>query len=388
MNATSAETIAPIAPGKQSGSKVLFIDHLKVLCTILVVLHHTFITYGAPGSWYFQQKTQMLPAQFPMTVFVATNQAFFMGFFFFLSALFVGQSYQKKGAGKFVTDRLKRLGIPLVFYSLILSPVLIYIAQHFGNGNYHSFTEYIAGFHDWIDFGVMWFVAALIVFNFVYLIYKSLHINFKFKFGFPSNKQILLFGAALGVLSFLTRLFFPTGWVLSPVGFQLGYFPQYIFLFIAGLVAANNKWLDELKLDQGKTMRRLAIIMVAVVLPSIFVAFLIIKWPGNYFNGGWNWVSLTYSLWEQITGVMIMTALLCIASFKWNQQTPLLKGLSANAYAVYIFHPLVLISLSVLIKGWNVEPALKLLIVAPAAVAGSFLLAGLLRKIGFLRAII
>ena len=386
MEAVNTQT--NVITEKPAVSKIAYIDHLKVLCTILVVLHHSFITYGAPGGWYYQQKTTLLAAQFPMTVFVTTNQSFFMGFFFFLSALFVGQSYQKKGTAKFVGDRLKRLVIPMVFYSLILSPILIYIAQHFGNGNYHSFTEYISGFHDWIDFGVMWFVAALVVFNIGYLLYKALRIRFTFKFGWPSNMQIIGFGILLGILSFLTRLLFPTGWTLSPLGFQLGYFPQYILLFVAGLVASNNNWLDQLNLKQGKSMAWFARGMVLLVLPVIFVVFLVLKLPAKNFNGGFNWLAFTYSLWEQVTGVMIMTALLCIARYKWNNQTPLLKRMSADAYAVYIFHPLVLISFSVMLTGWAVEPALKLFIVAPEAVACSFAFAGLIRKIPGVRDIV
>src|ERR1700759_4163350 len=128
------EALAPPIVEKPQKAKIAYIDHLKILATILVVLHHSFITYGAPGSWYYQQKTHLLGAQFPMTVFVATNQSFFMGFFFFLSALFIGPSYKKKGAGKFLTDRLKRLAIPLVFYSLVLSPVMIYLVERYGKG--------------------------------------------------------------------------------------------------------------------------------------------------------------------------------------------------------------------------------------------------------------
>ncbi|HEY1870652.1 MAG TPA: acyltransferase family protein, partial [Chitinophagaceae bacterium] len=114
---------------KKPGAKIVYIDHLKVILIILVVLHHAFITYGAPGSWYFQQKETSLAALFPMTVFVATNQSFFMGFFFFLSALFVEPSYRKKRATRFLSDRLKRLGLPLIFYSLILSPVMNYSVE-------------------------------------------------------------------------------------------------------------------------------------------------------------------------------------------------------------------------------------------------------------------
>ncbi|MBB3057049.1 acyltransferase family protein [Mucilaginibacter gotjawali] len=389
MERIKTENTTLLTAEKKPAQKFNYINHLKVLMTVLVVLHHSFITYGAPGSWYFQQKTHLLGALFPMTVFVATNQSFFMGFFFFLSALFIAPSYQKKGTAKFLADRLKRLGIPLAFYSLVLSPILNYIVEHYGYGQHHSFMEYMSGYHHWIDLGVMWFVAALLIFNLVYLAYKNIPaLNFNIKLNFPSNKQLLIGGLALGFLSFLARLIWPTGWVLAPLGFQLGYFPQYIVLFVLGIIASNNNWLNQLNLNQGKLMRTGALLMVLLVLPVIFILFLILKFPGNYFNGGWNPVALSYALWEQIAGVMIMAAMLCIAKFKWNSATPFMNGLSANAFAVYIFHPLVLISLSLLVKSWDVNPVIKLAVVAPAAVAGSFLLAGLLRKIPFVRSVI
>jgi uncharacterized membrane protein YcfT len=88
MNAASTETLAPVVSEKPLTGKIVYIDHLKVLCTVLVVLHHAFITYGAPGGWYYQQKSIHLGALFPMTVFVATNQSCFIGFLFFIWASF------------------------------------------------------------------------------------------------------------------------------------------------------------------------------------------------------------------------------------------------------------------------------------------------------------
>ena len=38
------------------GGKIFYIDNIKVILTVLVVLHHSAITYGAPGSWYFIHK--------------------------------------------------------------------------------------------------------------------------------------------------------------------------------------------------------------------------------------------------------------------------------------------------------------------------------------------
>jgi surface polysaccharide O-acyltransferase-like enzyme len=389
MLTEKTETIAPVLVEKPATGKINYINNLKVLMTVLVILHHAFITYGAPGGWYYAQKTTHMAALFPMTIFVATNQSFFMGFFFFLSALFIGASYQKKGAAKFLADRLKRLGIPLIFYSLVLSPLLTYEVSYFGNGKHYTIIQYLAAYHSWIDFGVLWFVAALLIFNLVYVLFRSIPVlNFSIKTSFPSNNQLMAGALCLGLLSFLTRLIFPTGWTLKPLGFQLGYFPQYVALFIAGLVASKNNWLGQLNLKQGKIMGKIARFMVLLVLPLIFVIYLMAKVPGSYFNGGWNWFAFSYSFWEQLTGIMIMTALLCISKFKWNNPSAFMERLSANAFGVYIFHPVALISLSLLVQSWEVDPVVKLIVVAPSAVASTFSMVSFIRKIPLVRRII
>jgi surface polysaccharide O-acyltransferase-like enzyme len=377
------------ANAHRNPGKIYYINNIKVILTILVVLHHAAITYGAPGSWYYSQKTQHVAELFPLTIFVATNQAFFMGFFFFLSGLFVRSSYERKGGPRFVLDRLKRLGIPLVFYSIVLSPVLNYIAEHYGRDEHESFLSYMSGYHHWIDFGVLWFAAALLIFNLVYVLAarftKSL---WKKPRSFPDNKTLLLWALGLGVFSFLVRLVFPEGWRLEPFGFQLGDFPQYILLFIAGLVASKNHWLDQTTLSQGKTMARGARLLVLVGFSVILIAALVLKIPGENFSGGFHIMSAVYSLWSMVTGVVIITAFLCIGKVKLNGHSPLLTQLSQDSFGVYIFHPLFLISLSVAIRFWNIDPGIKLLLVGPLAVLTSFLFVSLIRKIPLVRSII
>jgi surface polysaccharide O-acyltransferase-like enzyme len=148
-----------------------------------------------------------------------------------------------------------------------------------------------------------------------------------------------------------------------------------------GIVAANNNWLNQLSLQQGKKLIRIIVFMVLIILPAMFVAFLFSKVPGSEFNGGWNPFAFSYSLWEQLTGIVIMTALLSIARFKWNTPSVFMNGLSASAFGVYIFHPVVLVSLSLLVKSWGVDPVIKLIIVGPSAVALSFLIVPFIRKI-------
>src|ERR1700683_2603091 len=203
-------------------SKIFYLDNLKVGLIALVVLHHAAITYGAEGAWYYTQKTTYIGAVIPMLLLVTINQSFFMGFFFFLSAYFIPDSYDRKGAARFVRDRLLRLGIPLIFYSLTLSPVLIYLVDYFGKGQHITFTQFLGGYHDWINFGVLWFVAALLLFTLLYVVWRVVSKNRRSKsLAAPSSKMILGFAAAVGIISFLVRIVFPVGWTLNPVGFQL-----------------------------------------------------------------------------------------------------------------------------------------------------------------------
>mgnify|MGYP001797145714 FL=1 len=55
--------------------------------------------------------------------------------------------------------------------------------------------------------------------------------------------------------------------------------------------------------------------------------------------------------------------------------------MSRAAYATYILHPLAVISIALILKTWQVDPALKFLVAAPIAVTISFLVAMLVIKL-------
>lgn len=298
-----------------------------------------------------------------------------MGFFFFLSAYFIGPSFDKKGVAQFVRDRLLRLGLPLIFYSFILSPILSYLVYYFAEGRHITYLQFLSGFHPWIDFGVLWFVAALLLFTLIYVLWRIVIKNSASKnLAAPSASAIILYAIIVGVISFIVRTVFPVGWVLKPLGFQLGHFSQYIALFIFGLIAYKNNWLNTLSHKTGKPMLVLVIFLI-LCFPLFYILKVKLDMPMDWFSGGWHWQSLLYAVWEQVIGFSIITMLLCYGKKLWNKSSVILDKLSRYTFAVYIFHPLVLISLSMVFRDWVVDPALKLLVVGPLAVAGSFLLA-------------
>lgn len=365
-----------------------YIDNIRVLLTMLVVLHHAAVTYGAPGGWYYKEEASYLATQLSLTVFVSVNQSFFMGLFFFLSSYFIVPSYERKGARQFLLDRFKRLGIPIIFYSLVLSPLTIYIAiAH----QYETLTfmDYYINREHWIETGVLWFTAALLIFTSVFVLTQYVSGNKTTEaVKFPGNRPILTFAITLGIISFLVRTIFPIGWTLPPFGFQLAHFSQYIALFIIGIIAYRNQWLSAVTYQQGKVWLRTAVALIVAGFPCIYLLKIITHSEINAFLGGFTIQSFVNAMWEQLLGISIIIALLGIGKYTLNQQSGFIKTLSRSAYAVYIIHPLVLVSISILLKDFPIGAILKFTISGISATVLSFAIATLLVRIPFIRDIV
>ncbi|MBK9220092.1 MAG: hypothetical protein IPL70_17865 [Uliginosibacterium sp.] len=71
--------------------RAVLLDPIRIVLTLLVILHHTAITYGGGGDWYYKEAGAPEWMQRLLSILTATNQSFFMGFFFLLAG------YLKKG---------------------------------------------------------------------------------------------------------------------------------------------------------------------------------------------------------------------------------------------------------------------------------------------------
>ena len=122
MAENSAQVLESAPPSAHAAQepqrpRELYIDRLRSVMTVFVILHHTAITYGAPGGWYYNElRPSTSITGLLLILFVATNQAYFMGFFFLLACYFTPPSLERKGYGRFIADRFLRLGLPLLAY--------------------------------------------------------------------------------------------------------------------------------------------------------------------------------------------------------------------------------------------------------------------------------
>ena len=340
----------------------LYIDRLRSVMTVMVILHHTAITYGAPGGWYWTElKPSGSPSSLLLTLFVATNQAYFMGFFFLLAGYFTPGSLERKGYRSFVLDRFLRLGLPLLAFGLVLGPLtnaLVTAAQ--GRGFWTTFVSL------WdnkvFGNGPLWFAQALLLFSLGYCAWRASFGSSLARIERPSRpvpawRFLLLSALGVGAAALAIRQFVPTG--VNVFGLQLGYFAAYVFLFGVGIAAWRYDWFRQLRWVNARAGVVTAIIAWPCMPIGIFLARALYGPGKSNFGGGFTWPAILYAFWEPFVAWGLIAAWLLFFHARMNTASAFWSWLNRRAYAVYIIHPPVLVGLSLLLHQWAAPDLLK-----------------------------
>jgi peptidoglycan/LPS O-acetylase OafA/YrhL len=151
----------------------LYIDRLRTAMTALVILHHTAITYGGSGGWFYREvETSGHPSSLLLTMFCATNQAYFMGIFFLLAGYFTPASLERKGFARFMGDRYLRLGLPLLGFALLLGPLTVAMVNSAQGGGFWPCIAALWRERAFI-YGPLWFAQALLIFSLGYGLWRA-----------------------------------------------------------------------------------------------------------------------------------------------------------------------------------------------------------------------
>jgi fucose 4-O-acetylase-like acetyltransferase len=358
--------------------RLAFLDQIRGVLTLLVVLHHTAITYGGAGDWYYREATSKGGvASTLLILFCAINQAYFMGAFFLIAGYVTPPSLERKGAGRFVRDRLVRLGVPLLVYMLLIDALTNAIAQA-GRGG--RFGEALAQelLHGGFGPGPLWFVEALLLFSAAYAGWRWL------KAGppraddapLPAHRNVLAAILVTGLAAFALRLWMPVGRELAHL--QLGYFASYVVLFAIGCMAWRHRWLERIEWTYARPWWVVTLIALPV-LPVAAVAHDALTHTPVAVAGGVNVWALLYALWEPVVACGVLLALLWL--FRTRVDATRLHALGRRAYAIYCFHPPVVVAVSVALHAWAAPALLKFAVAGMLSCALLYVLAGWLLRV-------
>jgi fucose 4-O-acetylase-like acetyltransferase len=348
-----------------------FLDRIRVSLTALVILHHTAIMFGGSGRWYLRMATSSTLEKVLFTLFASVNQAFFMGFFFLLAGYFSARSYDRKGARYFILDRLKRLGLPILFYGFILGPCTVALAKVHDHEPFFDTWGFLIK-NAYFNIGPLWFAAALLIFSVIYCIVRLLVRSGKVATDFvPAHLTLLLAALVTGAGAFALRLWMPVGQELWSM--QIGYFSSYVVLFLGGCAVARGRWLERIDAD----IARRWIIICLITIPALF-AYGILSGAihGAPFNtqGGWTLPALAYAFWEPFVAWGIILGMLWRFRVARNP-SPKWQNWAPRAFTAYIIHPPVVVAMGLVFSDLAMPNSAKFLIAGICSVVLSFGLA-------------
>lgn len=364
-------------------NRLNYLDNIRILLTVLVIFHHTAIGYGALGGWFYVSPEKVGPiATLGLSSILAVNQAFFMSLFFFISAYFLPRSLDKKGSIAYIKDRVLRLGIPLLLYMFVLQAFIVF--------GIHKYTHQETGgfFHFWwiliskhLTTAHMWFVATLLIFEGLYLLYhkySKVHLSTYFSQQLPTTSKLILFALCCAIVAFILRFFFPIGY--NFMGLQFGYYSLYIGMYLAGILASRNNWLEQLSLTTGVKWYIVSQILILFPLGCLIYIAKHTELMAEI-SGGFHLLSLSLNIWEAYTCIGMCYFLLAYFRKHFNKANVFSKNLAANSYAVYFIHPFFVVGSTMLLEQINLLPEMKFFIAVIISIVSCFATANLIRLI-------
>jgi hypothetical protein len=388
---TSAEQTIKDAPAKgQSPARMLYIDNMRLLFTVLVILHHVSLTYGAHSGWYYYESTGDTFTNLVLTLLMALNRTWVLGCFFMITGYFTPGACDRKGTLAFLKDRFIRLGIPLAIFAFLIRPSIVYVMNKGALAAQYSFWENIFFLKN-VAPGPAWFLEVLLVFSVMYALWrhwrKRSDASGDKGASFPEDRAIMIFILILAAATFVIRIYFPTEKQVFRL--RIGNYAVYVAFFAAGIITYRNRWLEGMTEIIG---RRWSIITAAAALTYCIIVY--ISWSSqvnlSFLRGGTSLKTFLATYVETVIAVGSTISLSYVFRKFFNKQPGVVKEMAKDAYAVFIFHAPIIVALTYLVRDMlNGHSFLKFITVFIVGSALCFLICHyVIRKLPFAQKIL
>ncbi|GLY86835.1 acyltransferase family protein [Actinoallomurus iriomotensis] len=373
-----------------------WLDNLRVALTVLVVLHHAAQAYGPADWWYVRDQ----PRSGILATLSALDGAFFMSLFFFVSAVFVPGSHDRRGGWAFLRGRLVRLGVPLVVGALTIVPGLMYAYyRHYRGYPPISYPRYFADVYlglgdrpaDWsgpswpdLQFGHLWFIQNLLAYSLLYLLCRQAARLLsrgrrvaRPARPVPGHRSLVLLALAVAAATYLIRIHYPLDtWVpvLDLLQVEPARVPQYAAFFTLGVLAGRYGWLERFPARTGW-------VWLAGGLGGAAVLFAVGSDAPCFGAGGATWPAALWALVDSALCVSLCVGLLTLFRETLGGTGPLRRELAAGSYTVYIVHLPVVVILQYALADRRPSALVAWVVVSGAAVLVAFPLAAALRRL-------
>ncbi len=341
-----------------------WVDLLRVVLIAGVVVVHTATGYVADfaGFYYDDELDATAAVSIAFALPSLLGGIFGLGPLFVVAGWFSVRSLARRGPRGFAGSRLLRLGVPLVFFLVLVNPLADYLGNQWDEND--SFLGYLAV----TEFSVMWFVVALLACSLGYAALRAVH-PLAGPRPRPGRRALLVAGAVIGAGSLAV-------WQVTTLldthllNVRLAAWTQAVVLFALGVGAAEARWDGRLTRD---TERRLG--LVAAVGAGL--TLMLMSWVGardelDAALGGVGWESLAFAVLYGVVSVAFSLWCLAWVRRRWPTHGPLLTKAGRGSYATYVLHPVVLVLVMLAFRVVPIGPELKFVVVSLVAVPVCF----------------
>nr|MCU0266008.1 acyltransferase family protein [Actinomycetes bacterium] len=194
----------------------------------------------------------------------------------------------------------------------------------------------------------------------------------------------LLVGLAVAIAlgSIAVRLEFPIDSV-QPFSAHIWQWPQCIALFVLGVMAGEQGWLQPVPRPYARVGGWAALAGMAALLTAMASGADI-----EVFSGGLAWQAILTSCAEGVIAVGFSLWILSLFQRRFDHAGPLATELGRAAFGAYVLQAPVLLACALLAQDLPLPPEAKFLVVAPAGIAASFGLAWLLTRVPGVRRVL
>ncbi len=378
-----------VAAEQGAAPRQRYLDNLKVLLIAMIIVGHAIESYASLDLWSYGavREVTLSPGTEVVLLVVAGPVAILViPVLFLIAGLLTQPSLQRKGPGAYARDRMLRLGVPFAVFVLVLQPSAMYLMERNLAGYTGSFWASYLGKEQILDTGPLWFVGVLLIFSLGYAGWAWARRGHSA--GDPGQRRLwrgeirmrhlFLLAAAVALATFLVRLAYPFNSENKYLDLNLYQWPACLAMFGLGVVAARQGWLTVIP-DRLRRPSGVATLAVLIAFGA-FVAFGAIAGIAEQtWGGGWNWYAFVFAALENALAVFGPVWLLAVAQRRLDRRLRWASpAASRSAYGAFILQSVVLIGLAMAMRSLPLPAEAKAVLLAAAALAGSFGIAWLL----------
>ena len=218
-----------------------YADNLKVLLVVGVIVGHATMAWTGVGDWVFDEPHVREPMLSILILMSVVGALFAMPLFFLVAGAFTPASLQRKGLRRFLIDRIVRLGLPMIFFIIFLSPIIEYVDP--GSAGWDKGFGAFA-LHIWWPPapGPTWFLGVLLVFSIGYAVVRAVWPSRTTGVTRPRIWQLAAAAGIVALVSYVVRFAVPLGvevWRLA-----LGQAPAWLTGFTLGVLGGERGWFN------------------------------------------------------------------------------------------------------------------------------------------------